>query len=77
VAQCFINTPEGKWLAANAYHYGFIIRYTTAEQPVTGYEDEPWHVRYIGTDLSQEMHKEGITTLEEFFGVTGGTTYAN
>lgn len=77
VAQCFAGTQEGKWLAAHAYEYGFIIRYTTAKQSVTGYEDEPWHVRYVGADLSMEMHKEGVTTLEEFFGVSGGTAYAN
>lgn len=77
VAQCFGNTPEGKWLAAHAYEYGFIVRYPADKQSVTGYEYEPWHVRYIGTDLSQEMHKQGITTLEEFFGVSGGETYAN
>ncbi|MEJ0073011.1 MAG: hypothetical protein WDN27_02920 [Candidatus Saccharibacteria bacterium] len=40
-----------------------------------GYEYEPWHFRYIGTDLSNEMRKDNIQTLEEFFGVTGGTTY--
>jgi len=77
VQQCFASTPEGKWLAAHAYEYGFIIRYTTAKQSITGYEDEPWHVRYIGTDLSTKMHKDGVTTLEEFFGVSGGEAYTN
>jgi zinc D-Ala-D-Ala carboxypeptidase len=77
VAQCFADTPEGKWLAAHAWEFGFIIRYTAVKQPVTGYEDEPWHVRYIGTALSQEMHTQGIATLEEFFGITGGETYLN
>jgi D-alanyl-D-alanine carboxypeptidase len=75
VAQCFANTVEGKWLAANAYKYGFIIRYPANKETVTGYEYEPWHIRYIGTDLSNEMHKQGVETLEEFFGVSGGTQY--
>lgn len=66
---CFADTPEGKWLVANSYKYGFIIRYQKDKESVTGYNYEPWHVRYIGTDLSMEMHKEGITTLEEFFGL--------
>lgn len=77
VAQCFADTPEGKWLAAHAYEYGFVIRYPAGKQSVTGYEYEPWHIRYVGTELSQEMHKQAITTLEEFFGVSGGETYAN
>jgi D-alanyl-D-alanine carboxypeptidase len=75
VAQCFANTVEGKWLAANAYLYGFMIRYTTAKESITGYEDEPWHIRYVGTQLSTELHASGITTLEEFFGVSGGSAY--
>jgi D-alanyl-D-alanine carboxypeptidase len=73
--QCFGNTPEGQWLATNAYKYGFIIRYTAADHSVTGYEAEPWHIRYIGTDLAAEMHKQGVTTLEQFFGVSGGPNY--
>lgn len=72
---CFGTMPEGEWLAANAYKYGFILRYTADKVAVTGYEYEPWHFRYVGTDLSQEMHKQNIETLEEFFGVTGGATY--
>lgn len=77
VEQCFATTPEGKWLAANAYKYGFIVRYPQGKESVTGYEYEPWHVRYIGTNLSQEMHTEGIQTLEEFFGTGSAPNYAN
>lgn len=73
--QCFGDTPEGKWLATNAYLYGFIVRYTAGNQGITGYEPEPWHIRYIGTSLSTEMHSSGVQTLEQFFGVSGGTVY--
>ena len=73
--QCFGSTPEGEWLAANSYKYGFILRYPADKTTITGYEYEPWHFRYVGTDLSEEMQKENIQTLEEFFGVSGGTTY--
>lgn len=75
VVACYGDTTEGKWLAANAYKYGFLLRYPADKQAITGYEAEPWHYRYIGRDLSVEMHKDGITTLEEFFGVTGGDAY--
>jgi D-alanyl-D-alanine carboxypeptidase len=34
---CFGDTPEGKWLVANAYKYGFIIRYPADKVAVTGY----------------------------------------
>jgi D-alanyl-D-alanine carboxypeptidase len=73
--QCFGQTPEGQWLVANAYKYGFIIRYTPDKRAITGYEYEPWHIRYVGTELSYEMHKQGIETLEEFFNVSGGVAY--
>jgi len=72
---CFGTLPEGKWLDANAYQYGFILRYPADKTTVTGYEYEPWHFRYVGTDLSLAMHTQQSETLEEFFGVTGGTTY--
>jgi len=72
---CFGDTPEGKWLAANAYKYGFIIRYPADKVAVTGYDYEPWHIRYVGTDLSTELHNTGVTTLEEFFGVKGGKNF--
>jgi len=75
VDPCFGDLPEGKWVAANAYKYGFIVRYTTGNEAVTGYEAEAWHLRYLGTDLSQELHKTGVTTLEQFFGISGGKVY--
>ena len=75
VADCFATTPEGLWLAANAYHYGFIIRYPADKQAVTGYIYEPWHVRYVGTELSNELHKQSVTTLEEFFNLPSAPTY--
>ena len=77
VEACFGTMPEGEWLAANAYKYGFILRYPKGKESVTGYEYEPWHFRYVGTYLSEEMHKTGVSTLEEFFGVSGGTTYTS
>jgi zinc D-Ala-D-Ala carboxypeptidase len=75
VEQCFASTAAGKWLAANAYQYGFIIRYPSGLTSVTGYEYEPWHVRYVGVDLATEMHTEGVQTLEQFFGLPAAPNY--
>lgn len=72
VEACFGDTPEGKWVAAHAYEYGFIVRYTPDKVAVTGYSSEPWHIRYVGTDLAGELHRTGVKTLEEFFGISGG-----
>lgn len=64
--QCFENTPEGQWLATNAYKFGFIIRYQKNTQKITGYQYEPWHIRYVGTDLAAQLNASG-QTMEEFF----------
>jgi D-alanyl-D-alanine carboxypeptidase len=72
--QCFGDTPEGKWLAANSYLYGFIIRYQKTTQSLTGYEYEPWHVRYVGKPLALQIHNSG-QTLEQFFGLPAYTDY--
>lgn len=74
VAQCFESTPEGRWLAANCYKFGFVIRYQKATQSLTGYEYEPWHVRYIGDGLAQQLQNTG-QTLEQFFGLPAYTDY--
>jgi D-alanyl-D-alanine carboxypeptidase len=72
---CFGQTAQGRWLAANAWRFGFLLRYPADKVDVTGFTYEPWHFRYIGADLAAELHKTGVTTLEEFFGLPGGTSY--
>ena len=69
---CFGSTHGGRWLAANAWRYGFIIRYTKANTKITGYEPEPWHIRYVGKPLAKELRATHATSLESFFGVSGG-----
>ncbi|SFR68676.1 D-Ala-D-Ala carboxypeptidase. Metallo peptidase. MEROPS family M15B [Agromyces sp. CF514] len=67
--ECLEDSPEGEWLRANAYRFGFLLRYPADKVDVTGYPHEAWHYRYIGVDLATEMHDTGFTTLEEFFGL--------
>lgn len=71
---CFEETPEGKWLANNAYKYGFIIRYPKDKQNKTGYQYEPWHIRYVGKELANEINNTQLT-LEEFFGLQPALNY--
>lgn len=73
--KCFKDTPEGAWLAKNAHKYGFIVRYAEGKESVTGYDYEPWHMRYVGKELAEEMHKTNIQTLEEFFNLPPAPTY--
>ncbi|MFD2445694.1 D-alanyl-D-alanine carboxypeptidase family protein [Bacillus sp. CGMCC 1.16607] len=62
----FGNTPEGKWLAENAHRFGFILRYPKGKESITGYQYEPWHFRYVGTEASEDIY-ENQWTLEEYF----------
>lgn len=71
---CFGDTPEGKWLAANARNYGFIIRYQKDKTSLTGYVYEPWHIRYVGIDLAAELSKTS-QTMEQFFGLPAYADY--
>jgi zinc D-Ala-D-Ala carboxypeptidase len=75
--QGFGATPAGMWLAANSYQYGFIVRYPDGLEPITGYEYEPWHFRFVGVDLATEMHATGVQTLEQFFGLPAAPNYTN
>ncbi len=75
VEACYADTAEGKWISEHAYEYGFVVRYPAGKTAITGYVYEPWHLRYVGIELSTEMNKTQITTLEEFFGLEAAPTY--
>ncbi len=62
---CFSQTAEGQWLATRAWDYGFILRYPEGKEMATGYEYEPWHIRYVGVELARAVRDSG-QTLEEF-----------
>ena len=66
---CFGKTEAGIWLEQNAHQYGFILRYPKGYRSITGFQYEPWHFRFVGTELAQEMKTKGIKTLEEFWGL--------
>lgn len=68
VRDSFEFTDAYKWLQENAYKYGFILRYPKGKSDITGYKFEPWHYRYIGTELSYEL-KDQTTTLEEYLNI--------
>ena len=66
---CFGGTKEADWLAKHAWEYGYIIRYPKGKESITGYQYEPWHIRYVGTKTAKEINDKGIT-LEEFISST-------
>lgn len=72
--ECFSDTPEGKWLAENGYKYGFVIRYPNGKGAITGYQYEPWHMRFVGKELAEQIHSSN-QTLEEFFELEPANSY--
>jgi D-alanyl-D-alanine carboxypeptidase len=72
---CFGQTKAGLWLAQNAYKYGFIVRYPNNATPTTGYQYEPWHLRYVGKGLAKVMHDDKVLTLEKFFKLPAAPNY--
>ena len=61
----FAGTAEGKWLSENAHLFGFIIRYPEGKEDITGYQYEPWHIRYVGNVAAAYIHENEII-LEEY-----------
>lgn len=64
--QGFADTEEGKWLEEHSYEYGFILRYPSGKEYITGIEYEPWHFRYVGREAASAMKEEDLC-LEEFW----------
>lgn len=60
------NTPAQKWLMEHCWEYGFILRYPNDKTASTGIIYEPWHYRYVGKELAQELKPTGLC-LEEYF----------
>jgi D-alanyl-D-alanine carboxypeptidase len=73
--QLFGDTEASVWVTANAHRFGFIIRYPPDKAHITGYDNEPWHLRYVGVELATELQASGLT-MEEHFGLAPATATA-
>jgi D-alanyl-D-alanine carboxypeptidase len=58
---------ETAWLSQHAHEYGFITRYTSENERITGYISEPWHLRYIGVSDATNMYNLEISSYEEYW----------
>lgn len=59
------DTAAGRWLQQNSWNYGFVMSYPYGKEHITGYSYEPWHFRYVGTDIALQVRDSGLT-LGEF-----------
>lgn len=70
VEQNFENTDAFRWLDKYCTEYGFILRYSTSTQDITGVIYEPWHYRYVGKENAKKIKASGLT-LEEYVKANG------
>ena len=75
IMQCFGDTAAGKWIAENSWKFGYIVRYERDTTSITGYTYEPWHLRYVGTEIARMYASNGIHTLEDFWGFPAAENY--
>lgn len=54
------NTAVQKWLMANSWRYGFILRYPNDKTEITGIIYEPWHYRYVGKEYAEAIYRSGL-----------------
>jgi D-alanyl-D-alanine carboxypeptidase len=50
------TTAAGAWMMQNAWKYGFVMSYPKGKFSSVCYEYEPWHYRYYGRGLAEEIH---------------------
>ena len=60
----FAATPQGQWVAAHAYEFGFVLSYPDGAADRTCYAYEPWHLRYVGREMARAIHDAGVTPRE-------------
>lgn len=72
---CFSTTKAGRWLAKNAHRFGYILRYQNGYTFYSGYQFEPWHFRYVGTDVATDMYERRFKVLERYRGLPAAPNY--
>ncbi|MCD8006145.1 MAG: D-alanyl-D-alanine carboxypeptidase family protein [Oscillospiraceae bacterium] len=68
----FEDTEEFAWLQEHAAEYGFIMRYASGKEDITGFIYEPWHYRYVGVKYAADIQASGLC-LEEYLESIGYT----
>jgi D-alanyl-D-alanine carboxypeptidase len=53
------KSATAKWLARNAWRYGFVLSYPAGTIKTTCYDFEPWHYRYVGRSVAERINSSG------------------
>jgi D-alanyl-D-alanine carboxypeptidase len=73
LSSAFAITPAGRWVAAHAHEFGFVVSYPEGAAARSCYEFEPWHLRYVGRDAAASIHDAGVTPREWMVGTRAST----
>jgi zinc D-Ala-D-Ala carboxypeptidase len=63
---CFGDSEQGQWLSEHSAEFGFVIRYPEDAEEITGFQYEPWHLRYVGQETARDVFERDVT-LEEYW----------
>lgn len=69
----FEGTKQSDWLNEHCWEYGFIIRYQKEKEKITGFEAEPWHIRYVGIEHALYMRDHDLCLEEYIQGLEDGS----
>ena len=75
LTELFGETEEGRWVAENAYRFGFIVRYPQDRTAETGYQYEPWHLRYVGVQAATEIYQDQLILEDYVLSVMNRTSF--
>ena len=70
------HEDEFKEIHKVLHKYGFILRYPKNKEKITGYNYEPWHLRYVGEYPAKIIYENNLT-LEEYLTTFGTVLYIN
>ena len=65
-----VASPTIDWLLEHCAEYGFVQRFPSGKEDITGVMNETWHFRYVGVEAAVYM-TENHLCLEEFLALYG------
>ena len=70
LTNAFAEKEVFDWLCANAWKFGFVLRYPEDKVDVTEYSYESWHWRFVGRHHALAMLRSG-QCFEEYLAALG------
>lgn len=71
----FLKAEAGQFVNSKCHEYGFIIRYPSYGEKITGIRFEPWHIRYVGQPHADIIYNNRLTLEEYILGFKEGICY--